>query len=74
MFRAVEVAEAFRQDYIDAAGDRIDFCADVRGQRNQQFPVRSVYFEQRRSNHFFAWKLNIAYCAEQSRRFGRRAW
>src|SRR5215470_9383816 len=74
MFRAVEVAEAFRQDYIDAAGDRIDFCADVRGQRNQQFSLRSVYFEKRRSNRFFVRNLNIADGTEQSRRFAKRAW
>src|SRR5262244_1008366 len=73
MFRAVEVAEAFRQDYIDAAGDRIDSCADVRGQRNQQFSLRSVYFEKRRSNRFFAGELNIANRTEQSRRLGKGA-
>ena len=71
MFRAVEVAEAFRQDYINAASEGIDFCADVRGQRNQQFTLRSIYFEKRCSNHFFAGKLNIANGTQQRRRLGK---
>ena len=74
MFRAVEAAQAVGQDHVDAAGEGIDFCADVRGQWNQQFTLRSIYFENRRSNRFFARKLDIANGTEQSRRLRKRAW
>ena len=73
MFRLVEFAQAFRQHHIDATGARIDFCADISRQRNEQFPLRSVHFEERRSCDLFAGKLNIADRAEQGRSFGKRA-
>jgi len=63
----VEVAQAAREDDVNAAGGNVDAAADVFSERNEQFPVRSVHREERRAGDTFAGELDIPNSTEGGR-------
>src|SRR5712692_6383496 len=61
---AVQLAETLGQDDFDASRRGVDARADFLGKRHQQFTVRGIHDQQRRSGDLFADPLHLADAAE----------
>src|SRR5437763_7683610 len=73
---AVQFAQAFGKDYLDAASRDIDTFADILRERQKHFAGGSIHDEQRRAGDVIARGLYVAYFAQVRRgglhRTGRR--
>ena len=61
----IQFAEAFGQDDFDAARGCIYFHANFLRERNQQFAMRRIHFQNWSSLQILTWKLHVANATDQ---------